>query len=215
MEKEKLLLQLPGKNCGMCGSSSCGVFAEEAATHPKLLSRCIHMEMKTRQSCAGESTIEDIKWLDRLGRDYDFILDQFPDDPGPRETMLPFNPQNLEKLGIKRGDVLYGRPAWMSCGCPVTHVGVVMEEPDFFNGTLEWCIVGPLAGRKSGINIGYYNSTSYDGLVRDTRVILEIGRRYFFQPRRCMLQWRHSGLVNALTRTKDGMRVHIEGLWIG
>ena len=25
--------------------------------------------------------------------------------------------------------------------------------------------------------------------------------RYYFQPRMCMLQWRHSGLVNYLNRT--------------
>jgi hypothetical protein len=35
-------------------------------------------------------------------------------------------------------------------------------------------------------------------------------------PRRCMLQWRHSGLVNAVTRLKEGgYRVRIEGLYIG
>ena len=30
-----------------------------------------------------------------------------------------------------------------------------------------------------------------------------------------MLQWRHSGLVNYLNRTKDGYQVRLEGLWIG
>jgi len=215
LEKEKILLQLPGKNCGACGSQSCEAFAEEAAKNPELMDRCIHMETKPCQSCAGAAPAGEITWKDRLGRDYDFVLDHFPDDPGPRETMLPFNPANLEKLGIKKGDVCYGRPAWLSCGCPVTHVGVAMEDPDYFNGTMVWCIVGPIAARQGGINLGYYNSTSYDGLVRDARVPLEIGRRYYFQPRRCMLQWRHSGLINAMTKTKDGMRVHIEGLWIG
>ncbi len=212
---EKILLQLPGKNCGACGSQSCAAFAEEVSRHPELLSRCIHMETRPCDTCAGSTPSGEITWRDRLGREYDFVLDQFPEDPGPRETMLPFNPTNLEKLGIKKGDVCFGRPAWLSCGCPVTHVGQVMEDLDYFNGTMVWCIVGPLAARQGGINIGYYNSTSYDGLVRDTRVPLEIGRRYYFQPRRCMLQWRHSGLINAMTKTKDGMRVHIEGLWIG
>ncbi|MDD2424783.1 MAG: hypothetical protein PHP30_06330 [Bacteroidales bacterium] len=43
-----------------------------------------------------------------------------------------------------------------------------------------------------------------------------IGRRYWFLPHRCMLQLRHSGLVNAVTRLKDGSyRVRIEGLYIG
>ena len=215
MEKEKILLQLPGKNCGACGSRSCAAFAEEAAKNPELMARCIHMEARPCDSCAGSIPSGETTWRDRLGREYDFVLDQFSNDPGPRETMLPFNPANLEKLGIKRGDICYGRPAWLSCGCPVTHVGQVMEDPDYFNGTMVWCIVGPLAARQRGINLGFYNSTSYDGLVRETRVRLEIGRRYYFQPRRCMLQWRHSGLINAMTKTKDGVHVHIEGLWIG
>jgi hypothetical protein len=35
-------------------------------------------------------------------------------------------------------------------------------------------------------------------------------------PRRCMLQWRHSGLVNAITKMKDGsLKVRVEGLYIG
>ena len=35
--------------------------------------------------------------------------------------------------------------------------------------------------------------------------------RYYFQPRMCMLQWRHSGLVNYLNRTADGFQVRVEG----
>jgi hypothetical protein len=30
-----------------------------------------------------------------------------------------------------------------------------------------------------------------------------------------MLQWRHSGLVNYLNRSKDGLQIRVEGLWIG
>jgi hypothetical protein len=39
--------------------------------------------------------------------------------------------------------------------------------------------------------------------------------RYYFQLRMCMLQWRHSGLVNYLNRTLHGIQVRLEGLWIG
>ena len=31
----------------------------------------------------------------------------------------------------------------------------------------------------------------------------------------CMMQWRHSGLVNYMNHTPDGIQVRIEGLWIG
>lgn len=121
----------------------------------------------------------------------------------------------MEKLQIKKGDVIYGQPGWISCGCPVTHVGVVVDEPDYFNGTIVWCIVGPLLAREKGINVGYYNTTAYEGRVKYARQELQIGRRYYFQPRYCMLQWRHCGLVNSLGKTPDGLRVRMEGLWIG
>ena len=40
--------------------------------------------------------------------------------------------------------------------------------------------------------------------------------RYWFMPRRCMLQWRHNRLVNAITKLPDGSyKVWIEGLFIG
>jgi len=31
----------------------------------------------------------------------------------------------------------------------------------------------------------------------------------------CMLQWRHSGLVNYLSRNGKTYQVRVEGLWIG
>jgi len=44
-------------------------------------------------------------------------------------------------------------------------------------------IVGPMLARERGINIGYYNTTAYEGIVKTSRATLEIGRRYYFQPR--------------------------------
>jgi hypothetical protein len=31
----------------------------------------------------------------------------------------------------------------------------------------------------------------------------------------CLLQWRHSGLVNFINRTADAYQVRVEGLWSG
>ena len=185
-----------------------------------MIQRCVPLAARDHSCppgapCASEQFLAEGTWQDHLGREYDFLLDKFPGEPGPRETIILFNPTKVEALGLKKGDVIFGRPAWISCGCPVTHVGRIMEDPDYFNGTVVWCVVGPLAARENGINIGYYNTTAYEGLVRHTRVELEIGRRYYFQPRYCMLQWRHCGLMNSMARGKDGMRVRIEGLWIG
>ncbi|MEW6380886.1 MAG: (Fe-S)-binding protein [bacterium] len=221
----EIMAKLPGKNCGLCGLKTCEAFSEIVSKNPQALRRCVFTGESDRQPISGaeaearagtrEFKAEDITWKDNLGREYDFILDKFPGEAGPRETIILFNPANVERLGLKKGDVLYGRPGWISCGCPVSHVGVVVEEPDYFNGTVIWCVVGPMLAREKGINIGYYNTTAYEGLVHYSRAELQIGRRYYFQPRYCMLQWRHCGLVNTLGKTRDGLRVRIEGLWIG
>lgn len=219
---QNVLTELPGKNCGLCGMKTCADFAEIVEKNPASIERCPHVSASACAVCApqmkpnlAESGVPEVTWKDHLNRDYDFVLDKFPGETGPRETILLFNPANVEKLQLKKGDVIYGRPGWISCGCPVTHAGVIVEDPDYFNGTVVWCIVGPMLAREKGINIGYYNTTAYEGVVNTSRVELQIGVRYYFQPRYCMLQWRHCGLVNSIGKTPHGTRVRIEGLWIG
>jgi uncharacterized Fe-S cluster-containing protein len=154
-------------------------------------------------------------WHDTLGRQFDFYLEHFPEDPGPREVILPHNPILTREMDVKRGDVLIGRPLGMSCGCPITHCGVVTDV-DPRTGVIVWCVTGPLGPRANGFkDIGYYIAEAYEGLVTDARLEIRIGERYFFQRRMCMLEWRHSGLVNYLNRTPGGLQVRVEGLWIG
>jgi len=208
----EILEKLPGKDCGQCGFKTCAALAEFSAVHPDAIKRCIYLEQPAALAAAFAAPIGNITWKDMLGREYDFVLEPFPEDPGPRETIVPLNPANVERLAVKKGDVLYGRP--VMTGCPVTHVGVVIEEPDYLNGTIVWCIVGPMAARERGREIGHYHIISYEGIVRHTREELQIGRRYFFFPLMCVLQSRHSGLVNALAKRESGMRVRLEGIWI-
>jgi uncharacterized Fe-S cluster-containing protein len=208
----EILEKLPGKNCGQCGFKTCAALAEFAAIHPDALKRCIYLDQPAAVAAAFTVPDENITWKDMLGREYDFVLEPFPEDPGPRETIVPLNPLNVERLALKKGDVLFGRP--VMTGCPVTHVGVVVEDPDYLNGTIVWCVVGLMAARERGREIGYYHTIAYEGIVRHTRQELQIGRRYFFFPRMCMLQSRHSGLVNALAKRESGMRVRVEGIWI-
>lgn len=228
IEIKEILNKIPDKNCGSCGEKNCTDFKDFVTKNPDEFYKCPYIlknDLKEKHDAdnldannpaySKFTSDKSITWKDNLGRDYDFILDKFPGESGPRETMLPFNPTIVEKLGLKKGDVIYGRPAWISCGCPVTHAGIIIEEPDYFNGTVVWCIVGPMLARQKGINIGYYNTTAYEGIVNTNRTELVIGKRYYFQPRYCMLQWRHCGLVNSLGKTKDGLRVRVEGLWIG
>jgi len=208
----KILESLPEKNCGQCGFKTCAELAEFAASHPDALKRCIYLEKLSAATTRFWPITEEITWADGLGREYEFILEQFPDDPGPRETIVPLNPANIEKLAVKKGDVLYGRPALV--GCPVTHAGVVVEEPDYLNGAITWCVVGPLAARERGREIGHYHIIAYEGLVRHNREELQIGRRYYFLPRTCVLLSRHSGVVSTLAKRGNEMRVRIEGIWI-
>ena len=233
----KPAVELPGLDCGVCGFRKCEELAERLVREPQLLKRCIHLSghqppMSTPETammpspcrnsvpaCSGCSTVSapsaSTLWRDSLGRELDFYLEHFPEDPGPREIILPHNPMLTREMDIVIGDVLIGRPLGMSCGCPVTHCGVVTAV-DPRTGVITWCITGPLDPRRKGFkDIGYYTAEAYEGLVTLTNSDLRIGMRYFFQPRMCMLQWRHSGLLNYLNRLEDGYQVRLEGLYIG
>jgi uncharacterized Fe-S cluster-containing protein len=164
---------------------------------------------------AAAATGRPDEWRDHLGREFDFVLEHFPEEAGPREQIIPHNPVITRELEIEPGEILIGRPLGISCGCPITHCGIV-QSVDMFTGAIVWCVTGPLHPRQHGFkDIGYYSAQAYEGLINKARTEVEIGRRYWFQPRMCMMQWRHSGLVNFLNRGSDGLQVRIEGLWIG
>ncbi|MGK5084597.1 (Fe-S)-binding protein [Bdellovibrionota bacterium FG-1] len=217
---EITLENLPGLNCGLCGYRSCAEFAPRLKERPELIKRCIHLSNSACGSCGDCQTTPTTQygateWKDSLGREFDFYLEHFPEDPGPREVMIPHNPMLTRELNVQIGDILIGRPLGMSCGCPITHCGVVMEV-DHKTGVIVWCVTGPLNPREKGFkDLGYYIAEAYEGIIRETRSEIKIGMRYFFQPKMCMLQWRHSGLVNYMNRTANGLQIRIEGLWIG
>ena len=193
----------PGGDCGGCAAGA--VVETETKKTPRVVVGGV----------AGLGSGIERTWTDHLGREVDFVLDSFPEEEGPREMVIPHNPVLTRELDIQVGEVLVGRPLGISCGCPVTHCGIV-QSVDTKNCTLEWCVTGPLHPRQQGFkDIGYYSAQAYEGLIRARRIDVEIGRRYWFQPRMCMMQWRHSGLLNYMNHTDDGIQVRIEGLWIG
>jgi uncharacterized Fe-S cluster-containing protein len=227
---------LPGLDCGLCGFKTCGELAVRLGESPGLIRRCIPKANESLRAWGGDQTTPAVvlpctacpgsdsearqadaekAWHDSLGRPFDFYLEHFPEEPGPREIILPHNPALTRELDIQAGDVLIGRPLGMSCGCPVTHCGIVTDA-DPLTGVVAWCVTGPLQPRQQGFkDVGYYTAEAYEGLIRDRQCEIRIGMRYFFQPRMCMLQWRHSGLVNFLNRAGSELQVRLEGLWIG
>ncbi len=217
-----LASRLPGLDCGSCGFRSCEQFSKLLAENPDEARRCTHLSDSAVRapapSGAGPSAVVAApagEWKDMLGRAYDFLLDCFPGAPGPREIILPHNPVLTRELDIRAGDVILGRPMGMSCGCPITHCGTVAEA-DPKTGVIAWDVTGPLKARSQGFkDLGYYTALAYEGIVKDTACELRIGMRYWFLPRHCMLQWRHSGLVNFLSKSSAGLQVRIEGLMIG
>ena len=145
-------------------------FCGDIAAKPQDLEKCIHLSKEIVKPaatgaeasglfCRGcETTISDapLTWQDSLGRDYDFILDSLPGISGPREVIIPHNPQRTQELDVRKGDILIGRPMGMSCGCPITHCGVAMDV-DHVNGVITWCVTGPLNPRTHGYkDVGYY-----------------------------------------------------------
>ena len=207
-------VELPGLDCGLCGEKSCAQFARVIMEAQEEMKRCIHLKQE-RPGIVKKAIDSEFSWKDSLGREYDFVLDTFPNEPGPRETILPHNPARTKELHIKAGDIIIGRPLGMSCGCPITHCGIVMNV-DRVNGVIVWCVTGPLNPRsREHKDIGYYSAEAYEGVVKASQKELKIGMRYWFLPHRCMLQWRHSGLVNFINRNKDVLQIRIEGLMIG
>ncbi|MCZ7566629.1 MAG: hypothetical protein M5U08_24810 [Burkholderiales bacterium] len=203
---------LPGKDCGQCGFRTCAGLAELILRAPDARRRCVHLGPGAAAALQPGAAAPEA-WHDILGREYEMVLEPFPEDPGPRENIVPFNPALAERLRLKRGDVLLGRPAGV--GCPVTHVGRLMDDPDALSGALVWCIVGPIAARDAhAVEIGGYHIIAYEGLVRATRVAPQVGGRYFFKPALCMLQSRHSGVVSFAAHRAEGWHVRFEGITI-
>ncbi|HNW82233.1 MAG TPA: (Fe-S)-binding protein [bacterium] len=216
--------KLPGYDCGLCGSKTCDQFAIIVDKDPLILKRCIHITSNVEEGnspshicigCGKSHENDRISYIDSLGRDFDFVLDSFPGEPGPKEIIIPHNPQRTSELDIKVGDIVIGRPLGMSCGCPVTHCGIITDV-DKINGVMSWCVTGPLEPRLKGCkDIGYYSAEAYEGLVLATNKEIKIGMRYWFMPHKCMLQWRHSGLVNFINKGPAGLHIRLEGLFIG
>ena len=104
---------LPDLDCGACGFRTCGEFATLLTGSPEEIKRCIHINGNKQKKemprpfppGISDSMGESMGWMDNLQRPFDFILDCFDNEPGPRETILPYNPALIKELNVKKGDI--------------------------------------------------------------------------------------------------------------
>ena len=83
----------------------------------------------------------------------------------PARADHPPQPDDHARARDPARRVLIGRPLGISCGCPITHCGIV-QSVDMKTGTIVWCVTGPLHPRQHGFkDIGYYSAQAYEGLI--------------------------------------------------
>jgi uncharacterized Fe-S cluster-containing protein len=214
MIKKIKKIKLPGLNCGLCGLKTCADLEKIIVKNPSEIKRCIRLIDANKQKIK-ETHFKNRGFLDVLGRPFDFILDADETDEGPIEIIHPFNSEIIKKLKV--GNLVFGRP--LAAGCPVSHCGRILEV-DKKSNLLKWCVLGPLVIRRSNkrikiVDIGSYAPVVFIGLIKERKIEPKVGMRYNFIPRKCMIQWRHSGLISSLNKVPQGYRARIEGIFLG
>ncbi len=127
MMVDAVKIELPELDCGLCGYRTCGELRERLATSPEMI-RPLHSSFRQRcalgnvavppkwrpcRRCAcGKNSAASLPvlrnkppeatWRDSLGREIDFYLEHFPEEPGPREIIIPHNPMITREMEIKR-----------------------------------------------------------------------------------------------------------------
>ncbi len=193
------------RNCGLCGVESCAAFRE-----------AIKLEQKSEKDCPfyQDTVMEKSEYENRdtHGNIYDFMLSPIGKEPSARKIIRPFRVDLIEKLNIKKGDIVVGRP--MGAGCPVTHV-LQVYEVDELAGLLYTWAVGPMYARNQEvINIKAYAMVGFEGIAEHIKVHPKVGKTAGFMPGFCMLRLTHYGLVNKVLNTSEGLVVRVEDIHI-
>lgn len=201
----------PGKNCGMCGTGGCQEFLTAVTHRDKAYEDCpFYRKDQPRQ----EDYVKEAQYgtEDVLGHPYDFILGPLPGEISARKIVLPFRADLVDKMGIRKGDYVLGRP--MGAGCPVPHVLQVVEA-DPITGVLETWVVGPKVSRANAIkDVKAYHMIGFQGMAERIRRMPAFGCRVTFLPGFCMMNLNHTGLVNMLLEKQEGVHVRVEDIRI-
>lgn len=202
----------PGKDCGLCGEKGCDSFLRLVGAGRKAYDDCpFHEESPAAQPV---SHIESAGYpeQDVLGHAYDFVLVPLPGEISARKIVLPFRADLVDRMNIKTGDFVLGRP--MGAGCPIPHVLQVIES-DPVTGLLYTWVVGPKYSRGRAVkDVHAYHMIGFEGLAKNIRKEPVFGCRVTFLPGLCMMSLNHTGLVNMLLQKESGLHLRLEDIRI-
>jgi uncharacterized Fe-S cluster-containing protein len=200
----------PGKNCGLCGESSCKNFLRMVNTAQKNYDDCPFYS--DTQSCRQSGHIGEAVYTgqDVLGHPYDFVLGPLPGEISARKIVLPFRSDLVEKMNIKKGDLVLGRP--MGAGCPIPHVLRVIKA-EKVTGLLYTWVVGPRYSREQEVkDVIAYHMIGFEGIAGRVTREPAFGCRVTFLPGFCMMSVNHTGLVNMVLQKSSGIHVRLEDI---
>lgn len=215
MQNEKSFWKNPGKNCGACGLNLCSEFEKCLNSGEKEPEDCPFYTSGTNDF-AGCNTAENMVFTgyDVLKKPYDFVIHPLKDEPSARKIVLPFRPDLTEKMEIKKGDIVLGRP--QGAGCPVQHVLSVIDA-DFITGVITSHVISPFVARENPEkikDIRAYHIIGFEGIAQTINSEPEFGRRQRFLPGFCMMNLGHTGVVNLLVQKNSGLHVRVEDIRI-
>ncbi|ABZ83166.1 fe-s cluster, putative [Heliomicrobium modesticaldum Ice1] len=204
----------PGKNCGLCGEHSCRSFIRAVHGQEKTYEDCPFYDEKHARAAADWEMEADYPEGDVLGHRYDFVLQPLPGEISARKIVLPFRGDLVEKLEIREGDLVLGRP--MGAGCPIPHVLRVIDA-DPLTGLLTTWVVGPKFardGQQEVKDVSAYHMIGFEGIATAIRKEPTLGCRMTFLPGFCMMSLNHTGLVNMVLEKAEGPHIRIEDVRI-
>jgi len=118
-----------------CGYKTCNDFADAIDRTETELKRCIHIKQtvsnigfKNCLSCmGGENLAKNSSGKTALKGKFDFYPRYFEGEPGPKRNNFAIQSNRwVKELGVKKGDVMIGRPMGMSCGSPRLPIVVLL-----------------------------------------------------------------------------------------
>ncbi len=201
----------PEKNCGACGLGTCTEFMALVSEGRKEYADCPFYGNNTVSTnnlpVKPESVQKDV---DVLGRRYDFVLEPLPGEVSARKIVLPFRPDLVEKWGIKKDDIVVGRPT--GAGCPVQHV-LQVRDANPVTGILTCSVVGPVHSRAGEyFDVESYHIIGFEGIAVTVDKEPVFGLRQPFLPGFCMMNSVHTGVVNMVLEKSCGLHIRVEDI---